>query len=590
MKKSTLFLLFLTVFSFQKNFAQCLLERIPLNNQVNSSTVIVEGKVIAKTSYWDTRHFNIYTVNRVEVYKVFKGAYVEEINVITPGGTIGTDAEVVTPSLQLDIEDKGVFMLFEDNMLLDAPHALAQKFKPYSGPQGYYKYNVIDNLVINPFHVEEGIANFYQSVIQLTGIDPIEVRPFAFNRTANRSQEDNQAIAIVTFSPTTVTAGTKTILTINGTDFGTTPQNVGFRNSDDGGSSYVFALASQILTWTDTQITVEVPSKAGTGTIAIINSAGDTILASSSSSLAVDYAQLNATYDAGSGDYAYQTQHINDDGSGGYVWQMFTDFDSNTAAKESFIRAFDSWRCETAINWTIGATTTNDVVASDGINIIRFDNGAELPDGVLGRCTSRYSGCIVGGTDLQWYVSELDINFNDTTNWQYGPTLANGAQIDFETVAVHELGHGHQLAHVINSSAIMNYSLGFGVNKRVLSSNDIACAGDIQSRSNSFTPCGQPSMVDFDCSTLSINESNLAEAISVYPNPATNELFIKKLNNSIALDRIEIYSVTGKMVYSEIVEESVLEQKLDLRTFSKGVYFLSISSGINNTVKKIVIN
>ena len=74
---------------------QGLLYKVSLEDQVASSTLIVEGKVISKKSYWDVNHTHIFTVNEVEVYKVFKGQLLATIEVVTPGGVVGYQAEQV---------------------------------------------------------------------------------------------------------------------------------------------------------------------------------------------------------------------------------------------------------------------------------------------------------------------------------------------------------------------------------------------------------------------------------------------------------------------------------------------------------------
>ncbi len=65
-------------------------------------------------------------------------------------------------------------------------------------------------------------------------------------------------------------------------------------------------------------------------------------------------------------------------------------------------------------------------------------------------------------------VAELDIEFDSTYNWNYGPGAPAFSQYDFESVAVHELGHGQQLGHVINSAEIVHYSISNGQTKRAL--------------------------------------------------------------------------------------------------------------------------
>ena len=223
------------------------------------------------------------------------------------------------------------------------------------------------------------------------------VKPFSVKQ--NNFTTNKAAPTISNFTPTTVTAGTATQITINGSNFGGTKGTVSFADANDGGSGFYDALPTQIISWNNTQIVVEVPARAGTGQIRVTNI--DPASVTSVASLTVSYAEINVDFDPGSGTEAFHTQHIDEDGSGGYTWQMFTDFNANASEKASFLRAFDSWTsCSgTKINWTIGAVTTTDVVAADGINIIRDDNGNELPVGVLGRCTSRFSGCLLYTSD-----------------------------------------------------------------------------------------------------------------------------------------------------------------------------------------------
>ena len=75
MKKTTfstmLLALFLTVVMTFTSLAQELMVEVPFSTQVQSSSQIIEGKVISKTSFWDDNHHNIYTINTIEIYKIF---------------------------------------------------------------------------------------------------------------------------------------------------------------------------------------------------------------------------------------------------------------------------------------------------------------------------------------------------------------------------------------------------------------------------------------------------------------------------------------------------------------------------------------
>jgi len=296
--------------------------------------------------------------------------------------------------------------------------------------------------------------------------------------------------SITSFAPAAVSAGTKTVLTITGTGFGTGGPSgtkyVDFGNGDDGGVTWVQPIPSEYVSWTNTQIQVEVPSDAGTGNIRVTNSSTTT----SGASLGVTFAYLNVT----SGGLTYQPDHIDEDASGGYTWQMFTDFDANAAANASFLRALETWRCATYINWDVGSVTAVDVVASDGVNVVRMDNGGELPAGVLGRCTSRWTACNPG--TWEWWVFELDIVFDETPTGGWDFTApASCANMEFEAVALHELGHGHQLGHVINPADVMHYAVGCGPGTITLTANNVAGGNAVMSNSTAANGCPESPMV-----------------------------------------------------------------------------------------------
>lgn len=569
-----------SLFILSQAFSQGMLYEIPLNEQVQKSRQIIEGKVVSKKSFWDKEQHNIYTVNTIEVYKVFKGNTIQILNVITVGGTVDLDMEVVEPSLQLSIGDIGLFMLNTDDIVLLGDNSSHPKYRTFADSQGFYKYDLYQGTANNAFYKKVNvIETLYPEMIIQTDSNFDSIEDFDISDFVNRNMG---GIVISSFTPTTVTAGTATTITINGTGFGTSIGSVGFSDANDGGSSFYNCLSTQIISWNDTQIVVEVPDRAGTGSIRVTNASTDST--TSGQALTVLYAELNAEYDPGTGEEAYETQHINRDGSGGYVWQMFTDFDANTAANDAFVRALDTWRCETEIYWTVGAVTTTDEVANDNINIVRFDNGSELPGGVLGRCTSRWSGC--GGATIKWYVEELDIVFNDGTNWNYTTDPPAFSEYDFESVAVHELGHGHQLGHVIDPGAIMHYAISNGSFNRTLSANDIAGGNDVQSRSTTSAVCGQSLMDNFDCATLTVDTFDLASQYTIYPSPANHVLNIKGSLNS-NLDSFIIYDINGRVILSDKLDD-VKINSIYVNALSNGVYFIKLKSKNGEFTKKFI--
>jgi PKD repeat protein len=510
MKRSLLAVAF-AMYSFVA-FANCTLIEVPLTQRTAASTDVVEGKVVDQYSYWNTSHNMIYTANVVELYKVFKGNLtVEKIEVLTIGGTVGFDRIKADPSLELIVGDYGMFNLipvarFPMDQL--SRNGLA-RFEVYASLQGFIKYDLVHNTAAEPFRTYHNIRSEVYDVVAVSTNKNSQYREIkAIDRNQFRTVQPPQQSPtagpnIANFSPVNVTAGTGTVLTINGSSFGTTQGSsvVNFPNADDGGSTWVTPHATQYISWSDTQIRVEVPSGAGTGQFEVFTG----ITATSPSILTVDYAHLNVDFDPGSGTVAYQTDHINDNGSGGYTWRMNTGFDADASAKASFLRAFDQWRCNTAVNWTIGATTSINDAVSDGTNIICYDNTSPLSTGILGVCYSYWSGC-ASGPSIVWYVSELDIIFDEGSNiapntWEFGPSLPSVSEYDFETVAVHELGHGHQLGHVIAPGAIMHYAISNGSSNRSLGVNDDAGGTFVQGKSTTPNVCGPGAMSNYVCGT-----------------------------------------------------------------------------------------
>ncbi|WP_396602843.1 IPT/TIG domain-containing protein [Algibacter sp. R77976] len=283
MRKHKLISLLLFLIISESIWAQLMLKEVPLNQQIEKSSFVVEGKVISKTSFWDINHEKIYSVNTIEVYKVFKGDPSLIIEVITPGGVVDSDAQIVYPSLKLSVNDVGVFTLFDNLVELESqPQSNIKQFKAYGSVQGFYKYDFPKNIAVNQFTSKQGIIEgIYKEIKRQTKTDYIQLSDFDVeSKLLISNKVGGLLIEVSSFSPTTLSSGTKSILTINGSNFGTIKGNVGFRNADNGGKSFIYALDAQVLSWEDTKITVEVPSEAGTGEIRITHNDGSNFTSS----------------------------------------------------------------------------------------------------------------------------------------------------------------------------------------------------------------------------------------------------------------------------------------------------------------------
>ncbi|MDB5235414.1 MAG: hypothetical protein JWR44_2407 [Hymenobacter sp.] len=465
----------------------CLLVPVPLAERVAAAPLIVEAGVAAQQAVSTNGH--IYTISQLTVYKVFRGKEPALLQLAEAGGTLGLRREVVSPGITLAPGQQGLFLL-EPNPELPGTYRLV------AGPQGLVRYDLTDRSASEPFgRYASIVGQLYPAVEALAGRPWRVARPNAvLAGTLPAARPDAQPV-ITNFAPTSLTAGSGAILTINGSNFGATQGagHVDFPNANNGGSSFVSANPTDYVLWTDVQIQVRVPSLdittgggAGTGNFRVVNATNET--GTSPSALTVIYSLSNVL--ANGGTTPNRPRLINDDGAGGYTLQYSPSFTAVAGAPAAFERALATWTCATRLRRVIGASTATEATASDGVNVVRFGT---LGAGVLGVTNSYYSGCIIGTAPAQFSLVETDYTFTPTpttgTTWQFGPAAPSSSQYDFESVALHEQGHGTQLTHIIDPAAVMHYSVSNGQVKRTLSTtSDVAGGNDVFSYSQT-NPC-----------------------------------------------------------------------------------------------------
>ncbi len=514
MKKSYSIILALFFISFFSN-AQCLMVPVALQQRVNQSKLVVEGKVTTVNSFWNDAHSMIYTSNEIEVYKIFKGEITpEKISVITEGGQVENEMIVTNPGVQFILGQVGIFCLEKNNFPF-MENINSSGYNLYSSGHGFIKYDLTDRTATDPFSKYTDInLNLYKPVLEYAGktnFIAIKAADFftlpAGRQVPNNNNKGPQAIPTITsFSPSSTYAGTKgaNILTITGTNFGSSyvagTSKLEFKNANDGGASYITTPDNHIQTWTSTSITTWVPTGAGNGTIKVTNSTSET--GTSSSTIIINYNETNVI---SSGTY-YQPDLVNDNSAGGYTFVYNTTLNSNTAAVASFERALSTWRCNTFVNITRSGTTSIAVNALDGTNVLTFDGSSALPTGVLATTYGYYSSCATG----VWYLNETDLKIKtdgtDGVSWNYGPGATTGSLYDFESVCLHELGHVHQLGHTnLSPVSVMHYAISNASDHRTLTtSSEIDGGNDIMSRSTISNSCGPTKMTALTSGTCSL--------------------------------------------------------------------------------------
>ena len=118
---------------------------------------------------------------------------------------------------------------------------------------------------------------------------------------------------------------------------------------------------------------------------------------------------------------------------------------------------------------------------------------------------------------MRWHVSEMDIEFDSTRNWYFGTGSPASNQFDFESVATHELGHGHQLGHVRDNAKVMHFSISNGQRKPELVATDIAAGNYISNKSITTAVCNRNSMIAGLCPSIPPSAGFSSSATSVCP-------------------------------------------------------------------------
>ncbi|NOG56327.1 MAG: PKD domain-containing protein [Bacteroidetes bacterium] len=89
--------------------------------------------------------------------------------------------------------------------------------------------------------------------------------------------------------------------------------------------------------------------------------------------------------------------------------------------------------------------------------------------------------------------------------------------------------------------------------------------------------------------TVGVEENVTLETLSIYPNPATNQISIDLRNSSERVE-IQIVDISGKEVVSKHRTNSGSVETIDISKLNSGFYFMILNDGNKRRVEKIVVN
>ena len=548
-----------------------------MNQIFESADRVIEGEVISKHSVV-SESGSIITVNKINVNREFGVNQTEaQITVITEGGVVGNLAQVVYPSVTLNVSSTVVLTLKESQLglLVNQAYTFDKVDFKYSTPSGSLQPHALYHSVMYAMHTE------------LVSIVSELEEPIMDTRAA--------APQIASFSPSVISAGTLEELTITGLGFGSIQGSgrVCFRNADDGGQSVVSLPPGPHYTyWSNSVIKVLVPSSmlfgnviAGTGTVRVTTNGGET--STSTQDLNVNYAHGAVIYEEEIG----QTSLIGTV-NGGYELSQGPTLASLLGGSHLLQKSIDKWACNTGINFNLnGNEQVAEVFDMDEINVIGMAAPGALPSNVLGKTITTFSAC-GGGNGLEWQLREVDILFNPAINWYMGEGIPPTGTFDLQTVMMHELGHAHLLQHNNKEESVMHFELNENASKRFLNNEtDVLGGSAIVDRSvYDAAVCSSDRMEffnDTECDLGLVNSIDRADAIKlvVAPNPSNGNINISGIELG---ESFVITDFSGRTVYTN-THNTGGSFIVNLSNLHAGVYILLVIGTTSPKTQKLVI-
>ena len=357
------------------------------NNLVDNADFVFEGKTGEGKSFYGyvNGQKGIYTCFPVEIYKIYKGDIkAHKVEVCGEGGVIDLGPNQAVGSLCDDCGDHGDGMDYGDVGIIFAKSSQIVNPESKIKIENRFDLDFAFNINARASNYESfGIAEYYDipyflynPIEQRVGEKPKVFKKYdhyqeRFKRDAkkakikkNNAKTSSLAPTINSISPDTITAGTNSVLTINGANFDSTTMKIQFINANNGGTNvpnslpFVVTPKSHIKSWSATKIEVYVPSVkmrtptpdvfAGSGAVGIQykspSSNNDTTLFSTQK-VYIKYAVRNVAFDSNQ-QYA-QARLMNMNSKGGYTFQFSPAMWAKPKMVKAFKRALQKWRCAT---------------------------------------------------------------------------------------------------------------------------------------------------------------------------------------------------------------------------------------------------
>lgn len=369
------------------------------------SDAIVEATVVGRSSRQagvaDSRGQNrnpIKTAHNLKIGRVLKGERASTFELLLPGGTVGDLTMVVSEVPELAAAGRYLLFLDENGIV--------------GGPQGSMEIvsGRVPALGLSLHEAVRAIQAIDQPVLgPAPDIDIAAIQALASTSLAEQPGAIAALAGISSISPGSADAGIGQQVTISGSGFGSTRGGVSFLHGASVSGDRV--QATSIVSWTDSQVVVEVPRRAQGGSVHVTTAGGTTY---QSPSFDIGFSGSGLTFPA------YPVNYYINENTG------------DMTGEGSQVRAALATWNESGSNFRVAYAGTSAMASADpdfdGRNDIGFASSGFL-SGVL-------------AWNVLWYHGdsfiESNIAFNDAAPWGNG---ASNSFYDLQSIALHEMGH-----------------------------------------------------------------------------------------------------------------------------------------------------
>ncbi|MCX6198703.1 MAG: T9SS type A sorting domain-containing protein, partial [Bacteroidetes bacterium] len=297
---------------------------------------------------------------------------------------------------------------------------------------------------------------------------------------------------------------------------------------------------------------------------------------------------------AGNSNGSISLQTSGGTGAYSYLWSNAgtTDSIQNISAGNYSVTVFDANNCSTSSSFTVNepaplsvTSTSTDAICfgeQNGTATLNVTGGIqnysyEWCNGANTATAQNLAAgvCTVTITDLNNCTTSTTIHISQPNSLQVITSSANSTN-----------GQSNGTAFVDNTSGgVAPYSYLWSTGDTTLTVSNLL-AGTYRVTTTDANGCSVTASVVVQNAT-GIISANKDFVLSIFPNPATNEIFVE-LNKLSSQTTFSLKNVLGQNLFFEII--SATRTKIDLSLLAAGVYMLEVKQGDKKVVKEIVVS